>query len=204
MEPLSTARRVRLPDSDTYTPLAKGLHWAIAALILGAYGAIYYREWLTDILAHDRIAIQLHYSCGITVFILVIVRIAWRWRHAPPPPKVDTAIHHRAIKVGHFALYAAMILMPVTGFLSVADFVASGKGHIDYWFFVELDMLRGIDPFAAVGLSLAWLEDPAHRIHAFLGAWIVWLLVAGHAAAAFYHQRVLRDGTLDRMTFSRR
>ena len=202
MEQVSTDRLADVREG--YTRTAKWLHWSIAVLILGAYCSIYYREWLTDVLAHDRIAIQLHYSCGITVALLVIVRIGWRWRHAPPPPRAGSHFHRRAIGAGHLALYAAMIVMPVTGFLSVADFVSKGKGHIDFWFVFKLDFLTGAEPFDRFGLPLALFEDPAHRIHAFAGAWIVWLLIAGHAAAAFYHQRVKRDGTLDRMTFHRR
>lgn len=188
--------------NGSYTSLAKWLHWLIALCFLGAYCSIYYREWLTDVLAYDRIAIQLHYSFGITVAALVIVRIAWRWFHAPPEPVADTALHRRAIRLGHLLLYAVMILMPITGYLSVADFLSAGKGHVDYWLLFKFDFLRDVEPFAPLGLSLQQLEDPAHRIHVVLGAWIVWLLIAGHAAAAFYRQRVRKDGTLDKMTFN--
>jgi cytochrome b561 len=33
-----------------------------------------------------------------------------------------------------------------------------------------------------------------------MGAWLVWILVLGHAAAALYHHFVMHDRTLLKMT----
>lgn len=187
------------PSGHAYTSVAKWLHWTIAGLFLAAYVTIYYREWWAESDLADRVAIQAHFTIGYTIAALVAVRVCWRWSHRPPAPHATHAVHRLAVRLVHVALYGVMIVMPVTGYLTIADYVSSGPGSIDFLLMVELTFLKGIEPFEPLGLPLEALEDPAHRIHALLGAWIASLLIAGHAAAALYHHLVRKDGTLRKM-----
>ena len=62
--------------------------------------------------------INLHKSFGIVLGVLIVVRIAWRLGHAPPPwPATMSARRQRAANLGHVALYACMVVAPLAGYL---------------------------------------------------------------------------------------
>ena len=77
------------PSPARYTGVAITLHWLIAAAIL-----------CTFLLAQYMTALQLspvklklysyHKWIGVTIFLLVLIRLAWRVMHRPPPPPVST------------------------------------------------------------------------------------------------------------------
>ena len=51
------------------------------------------------------------------------------------------------------------------------------------------------------GISFETFENPIDFIHKeVLGAWLVWMLIAGHVMAALYHHFVRKDRTLKKMT----
>jgi len=50
------------------------------------------------------------------------------------------------------------------------------------------------------GQSHQWTRA---RIWQLACPWPVWMLIVGHAAAAIYHHRVLKDRALLKMTFGR-
>jgi len=64
----------------------------------------------------------LHRSLGVTIFTVVIVRLAWRLTHpAPPSPSGAPRVTELISQVTHGLLYALLLLMPVTGYLQSAD-----------------------------------------------------------------------------------
>jgi cytochrome b561 len=76
------------PASDTaslrYGGVAQGLHWLVAALVLSQFGL----GWTMSGLPLSQLKFdlyQLHKSLGLTIFALVVVRLAWRLGHSPPP-----------------------------------------------------------------------------------------------------------------------
>ncbi len=66
-----------------YTRTAKGLHWLIALLVLGLLGLGLFMQGLS--LSPRKLQLySWHKWAGVTVFLLVIVRLAWRVTHPPP------------------------------------------------------------------------------------------------------------------------
>jgi len=189
---------------DAYGSIAKWFHWLTATLFLASYCAIYYRNWFAESDFEKWTAIQLHLSIGVTLGVTAILRIIWRFFNHAPKPEPGTRVQHLAAQLGHYALYAIMIIMPLTGFLSIAGYLSSGRGSIAYFFLFDITSFRDIQIFDAVGVSLEQLEKPAELIHNSLGAWVVWLLIAGHISAALYHHFIKRDRTLCKMIFCRR
>ena len=52
-----------------------------------------------------------------------------------------------------------------------------------------------------MGISYEQFEAPLDFIYKeILGAWLVWILILGHAAAAMYHHFVKKNRTLEKMT----
>ena len=171
--------------NGVYTWPARVLHWGMAALLAGLLAFGFY---LSDLpFSPQRLQlVAWHKWAGVTVFALVLVRLAWRFTHAPPPLPLGTAgLVRRASALAHRALYGLMLLMPVSGWL-----MSSAKGVPTVWFGV----LRLPDLLArnkALGDSLQELHEAL--------AWALCALVALHVAAALKHHFVDRDGLLARM-----
>ena len=63
--------------STHYTATAKALHWGIAVLIFGMLGLGFYMTGL-DLSPTKLQLFSWHKWAGVTVFMLVVVRLAWR------------------------------------------------------------------------------------------------------------------------------
>lgn len=183
-----------------YGTVAKWLHWLTALLFLASYCSVYYRHWFTEAKTPENwTALQIHLSVGVSIAVIVALRVFWRLTNRVPEPEPGTRLEHLAAHLGHYALYAIMIIMPVTGYV--------GTG-VDTEFFFLFDIPKFEDTALftrlvteGLGMSFEAFEEPVDFLHKdILGAWVVWLLILGHAAAALYHHFVRRDRTLYRMT----
>ena len=66
-------------------------------------------------------AFQLHKSVGLTVLALSLARLGWRLGHPPPPlPPHMPAWERRIAKATHWAFYALMIGLPLSGWVFVS------------------------------------------------------------------------------------
>lgn len=172
-------------NAPTYTPVAKGLHWLMAALILGlaALGIVMHEMPLSPLKLE---LYAWHKWFGVTVFLLVWLRLAWRLTHRPPAlPATLSAPLQRLAHAGHALLYVLMIVIPLSGWL-----MSSAKGVQTVWFgLVPLPDLLGRDR------ELGDLLQQAHKLLNLL----LLLTLAGHVLAALWHHFVLKDDTLRRM-----
>ena len=188
--------------AEDYGSIAKWLHWSTAVLFLGSYISVYYRHWFTEKDTPENwIALQLHLSVGVSIAVIVALRIIWRMRNRGPDPEPGTKYEHMAAHVGHLALYAVMIIMPVTGYI--------GTGvNTEYFFLFDIPKFEDTQLFTTIvsdglGVTFKEFEKPVDFIHKdIMGAWVVWLLILGHVSAALYHQFVKKDRTLYKMTTS--
>jgi cytochrome b561 len=171
------------PDVS-YTPVAKGFHWLMAAIWICAWlvGVIAAHIWNPD---HQLTA--LHKEIASTVLFLTALRLLWRFTHRPPalPGTISLAMQKFA-HLGHFALYAiALLALPFSGWLmnSFADKP------------VMLAALIQLPSLAAPDKALAGIT---HTVHVYT-AWFCGLMVVGHIAFALKHHIVDRDDILLRM-----
>ena len=127
-----------------------------------------------------------HKWFGVTVFLLVWLRLAWRVTHRPPALPASLSKPMRwAAHAGHAALYGLMVLIPLSGWL-----MSSAKGFQTVWFgMLPIPDLLGRD--RALG-------DLLQQVHKLLNVLLMFTL-AGHVGAALWHHFVLRDDTLRRM-----
>jgi len=85
------------PSIERYTRIAVALHWIVALLFLIAYTSVYYRQWFTARSTPENItAIQIHYACGISIGVFVLLRLIWRLFNRPPAPPPGPAWQRRA------------------------------------------------------------------------------------------------------------
>ena len=161
------------------------LHWLIVLLVLAAVVLAQVMDELPRSVARLQVY-AVHKSIGITVLALMLVRLAWRFAGPRPLSLPGTARWQAAVaELTHWALYAALIAMPLSGWLynSASNFPLQ-------WF--------GLFNLPPISGRSAELKDFAHDLHENLYLVIV-VLVALHAGAAFWHHFVRRDATLDRM-----
>jgi len=99
---------------DRYTRVAIVLHWAIAAFIVFNLCTGFLMDGLPE--AIRFIGLMLHISSGLTVLALTVARVVWRLLNHPPPyPAGMKPWERHTAHFAHFLLYAAMVLMPITG-----------------------------------------------------------------------------------------
>jgi len=184
--------------AENYGTIAKWLHWMTALLFLGAYVSVYYRHWFTEAKTPENwTALQLHLSIGVTIGVVVALRLLWKMANRSPDPEPGSRLDHLAAKAGHLALYAVMVIMPVTGYL--------GTGvNTEYFFLFDITSFKETEYFIfnySDTMTFKEFEKPIDFIHKdIMGAWVVWLLIVGHIAAALYHQFVKKDRTIEKMT----
>ena len=168
-----------------YGVVARALHWLMAALIIGLIGLGLYMTAQPD--GDPKWGLyDLHKSLGVLVFGLLLLRVYWR-RTSPPPalPASMTGLEAFAAHAGHMLLYAAMLMLPVTGYLDSAF----GGYHVSVFGLFDIPLLFEKNK------PLFELTVQAHR-------WIAYglgLLVVAHACAALKHHFIQRDDVLLRM-----
>jgi cytochrome b561 len=172
-------------NNTSYSPIAKGLHWLMAVLIIGLIVLGVYMHELP--LSPEKLQLySWHKWAGVTVLLLVWVRLAWRITHRPPALPESMSAHMQWLAHGgHFALYGLMIAIPLSGWL-----MSSAKGFQTVWFGV-LPIPDLVEKNKELG---QWLQ----QVHEALN-WLLMLTLAGHVTAALWHHFVLKDDTLRRM-----
>jgi len=178
-------KRVRLPP-EAYDPVAKTLHWLMAAAIVVMIGLGLFMVAQPPSLSTFRL-FDLHKSTGLTLMVLAILRLGWRWHRGAPEPLTQGTKRWELwlAHVVHVLLYVLMIGIPIIGWIG-----ASASG-LPMTFF-------GIAPIPSIFPS----GEMQQRFFLGLHDWLNWLLVFTlflHVAGALKRHFVLGDATLRRM-----
>lgn len=169
----------------TYTAVAKLFHWGMALVIVGLLALGFVMTGLP--LSPEKLQYYAwHKWAGVSIFMLVWLRLAWRLLNPPPPyPDSMSPLLQRLAHGGHALLYGLMILIPLSGWL-----LSSAKGVQTVWFGV-LPLPDLLEKDKAMGRLL-------HEVHELLN-FVLLFLLAGHVAAALKHHWMDRDDVLKRM-----
>mgnify|MGYP002628253069 CR=1 FL=1 len=129
---------------------------------------------------------NLHKSIGVTLFVLIIFRILWRFSHKPPALLDTMKSWEKKLATGaHHGLYFLMAATPLAGIIMSI----SSKYGI-HWFGIKL--VGGIDNKAS--------RELFYEFHEIFGQLIL-LILFFHIAGAIKHSLVDKDVTLRRMWF---
>jgi len=161
------------------------LHWGILVLLVAlAWRGLTMVEMTPGIAMIEAYA--LHKSLGLTLLVLVTIRLAWRLLAGSPEVLPGTpAWQARVASATHIALYGLMFAIPLSGWL-----FNSASGYPLQWF-----KLFNLPSIALRSDGLAGLAQKVHVT----GFWLLVLLVAVHAGAALWHHLIHRDDTQRRM-----
>lgn len=169
--------------SATYGWISIGAHWLAAALVIAL--------WLIgkSIMSSESHLIDgrrsLHVSIAASAWLLLLLRIIWRFHQGHPRVKGQTMRTHRIAKANHYAMLMLLLVMLLSGPLMVW----AGGEQIGVFGLVSIP-----GPFgSAEGLrSLAWyLHTKA--------ATILLVLVLLHIGGALKHLMFHSDDTIVRM-----
>lgn len=172
---------------DRYTRTAVALHWFIAVCLLAQIGFGWYLEEIPRGTPARSWYVNLHKSTGLTLALAILFRLYWRLRHTPPPYPVSMPAWQRvAAPIGHWMLYACMIVMPSSGYIA---------SNFSKW---------GVKYFNTISLP-PWGIDDKNIYGFFQGvhvttSYVLVSLIVVHIVAAISHV-VTRDGLFARMSF---
>ena len=106
-------------DALPYTRTAIALHWLIALVIFAQVPFGWYLEEIPTGTPARSWYVNLHKSVGVTLGMAIFFRLCWRWFHQPPAlPDWMPRWERIGANAPHVALYACMLIMPVTGYVA--------------------------------------------------------------------------------------
>ena len=166
-------------NSARYSKTMIVIHWLTALAVLGA--------WLSS--EGGKHLVQnpplLHFSLGLAVLVLVVPRLILLLTGGARHTDSERDWLSLAAKAGHASLYLLLIALPLTGW-----YAASRMGVPVTFFGLELPAIAA--PVKGHPGLIAELHENAGTI--------ILYLAGLHALMAIWHQFVLRDGTLQRMS----
>lgn len=185
---------------EKYGSVAKWLHWVTAICFLFAYVSVYYSHFFIEPRTPDeRFVRGLHTMFGISAGLLFLPRLLWRFTNQQPEEVHGPAWQELAAKVAHWALYAVILAMPLTGWLGY------GGGSVNFFWLFDIPTFRntGLYDWFVVGIldmDFETFEGPIDYFHKkIMGKWLASILILVHIGAALYHHFHLKDNTLKKM-----
>lgn len=171
-------------DAHRYASSLIALHWLIALCIIALLALGLYMVELPKGLPMKATLINLHKSLGLTVFLLVLIRIMVRAAvHRPPLPPMRPW-QRAAARTTQVFLYVGMLALPVTGYLG-SSFNTYGTR---FWG-LPLPKWGWDDP----GLRAIFFGTHDTLAYAMIG------LIALHTLGALKHELIDRDGLMQTM-----
>jgi cytochrome b561 len=174
---------------ENYNALQIGLHWLVALLIVSAFALVW--TFNNTPLAPDTFKLKLqliawHKWAGISVMLLFVIRLAYKFIRGTPAIDPNLAPIERKMAVGvHHLLYLLMLVLPLVGWM-----LSSSKGYPV--------MLYGVWQMPDLVAKDEALSHTLKEIHELL-AYGLLVLVGLHVAGALKHYFIDKDGTLARM-----
>jgi len=160
-------------NSDTrYSTMSIALHWLMVVLLAVVYACIELRGQFPKGSGARTLIVEMHYMFGLTVFVLVWLRLFARSlgvapKIVPTPPRWQATL----ATLMHVALYVFMIGMPIFGWL-----IVSAQGHSVMFYGLELPPLIGENK------DLAKQIKDWHELGGTVGYWLIGL----HALAGLW------------------
>lgn len=174
-------------SSYAYGSLARAFHWLTVLAVTLAWMIGLFHEALPKGSPERAAAMLTHFSLGLSIVALLIMRVVWRVADPAPRPEPTPLGRLGEISAAaiHGVAYLLLLAVPVVGVMMV--FAA---GHA-----LPVFGLAMIPPPIAADPALAKMLHPWHE-------WLAHALMAVafvHALAALMHHWVFHDRTLTRM-----
>jgi cytochrome b561 len=173
-----------------YDLFMRAMHWGMFLLLLAVCALVELHEIFPKGSSGRSAMMALHMALGVTALAAVLPRLGWRvvqkLRGALPDDSGLPQWQRLLALAMQLALYALLVLLPVSGYLSVALDART----------VEV---FGLFTLPAIGAGDHDLAHNFKEVHEAM-ATTLYVLVAAHIAAALWHHFALHDDVLRRMS----
>jgi len=170
---------------ERYGIISQTLHWIIVVFVSIQFvvGSI-----AADLpLGMQRlILLSRHKSIGMTIFILMILRLLWRLSNQVPLLPAEMSSHEqRLARLIHWLFYILLLCIPVAGWInsSASNLTVSWFGIFNWPDLVEPDKY------------IATIAKGTHKIL----VWTLLAIISLHTMAALRHHFILKNNILIRM-----
>mgnify|MGYP002628295573 FL=1 len=174
-----------LSTKQDYDDLTKIFHWLTAVVVLAAFVYGPGGSEIQIYSAQRDLQHQIHETLGLTVFVLLFLRLSWQWIASKPARSDEPSWMLLLANIVQKSLYALLFLVPITAVMG-----AWLEGH-------PITLLIGLEfapPFSAAHTAGKTIAE----IHSLLDDTLIWL--AGfHALAAIFHHVIWKDDVLTSM-----
>ncbi len=167
-----------------YSKRTSVLHWLIFLLIIVAFFLGHELEESKD--AAQKLSLYpVHFIIGNLVLLLTLLRIYFRKIDGEPAPANENPLLNKLASLTHVVLNLTLIALAVSGVVTVASsgLLAALQGN-------NPALIPDFGQVAAMGF---------HKL--FIGVLV--LLAVFHAAAAMYHQFIVKDNLMQRIMIKR-
>lgn len=172
---------------DRYTLVAVILHWVIAVGVLVQISMGWALRDVPRGVPLRTIVVNNHKSLGITLGVLILIRLIWRLGHKVPPPPSGLPTWQRvSAKTSHMLLYVLMVVMPASGYIAT-NFSKFGIKYFNSSF--------TLPPWGPDDKAVYAFFNTLHVT----SAWVLMALITLHILAALHHLILRRDGVFQRM-----
>ena len=169
---------------ERYSTVAICLHWVTAALMIYMLflGEDLIKTW--DGKSHAETNGSLHATLGMTILILTLARLLWRFAK-PSPPEIEGLKRWESIlsKLVYGGFYFLLIALPLTGWLALTPVAAEKGGGETILFFNAIQALQ----MPNVG---GWIST-VHEFGSKLGIGLLIVHVAAALKLQFYDKMKL-------------
>lgn len=168
-----------------YRSATKLIHWLIALLVLGQFIVAFLMPEIGRATVPGPL-INLHFSLGVVIFILMAIRALLRVLNPVPLDMPDRPVWERWIAIAvHRIFYFILLVGPFLGWASASAHKLS----------VNVFGLFVLPNIAAPKAGWALAAGDAHSLF----MWTLLALIGLHVAGALYHYFFLHDHILQRM-----
>ncbi|MFZ2524597.1 MAG: cytochrome b/b6 domain-containing protein [Candidatus Ferrigenium altingense] len=162
------------------------VHWLTLALVVVAW----FLGHELDEARHEEGATIAGYIAhalvGGAVLLFTLARLFFRSKDGTPPP-VGQSLMDKVAKGIHHGLYALLVLLPVSGFMTI----------------VTSDVGKALLAGDATLLPKKFTGVVPHDVHEILVTVLI-VLVVVHILGAIKHQFIMKDGLMERMSLRRK
>ena len=168
-----------------YPASSKWLHWLVAISVLLTVPIGLVLPYLAPGPLQDSLY-NFHKSLGVTILILMLLRLINRFSVGAPAPEPGLERWQRAVSSAvHGALYLLLIVQPLVGYWANSAYGAATP-------------VFGMFEMPAMAANDLALAEKLFAVHRWTGILIA-VLVAMHIGAALQHYFIHKDNVLQRM-----
>ena len=168
-----------------YTTGAIVLHWLVALCLFGQIAFGWFLETIPRGSPLRGPYVNFHKSIGLTLGVLIVLRLIWRLMHrAPEYPAFVTGWERTASKLTQLGLYTCMLVMPLSGYIA-SNFSKHG---------VKLFNATTLPPWGTDNPHVYGILNTTHVVTSYLFVALIVIHLLGAARHA-----LRRDGIMARM-----